>query len=245
MKKILYALTGCLLLFSAACTDIDNYDGPNASLSGKIIDSTTGEPFITGQGEMSIRLWETSWGDKPSPQDLVVKQDGTYVNTKLFKATYSVLPYSGPFWPVADTIKSFKLNGSNTLDFELTPYLKIIDVKWNLDKDNKLQMSCKLQAPITESLPTVLEVRPFLSLTQYCGAGNRIQEYFKDEYRVNINKNWWDGVGDMKTGISNETYTVSGLQLKPGRTYYVRMGAKVKDNFEQFNYSEVIKVEVP
>jgi hypothetical protein len=244
MKKILYGIAACLLIFGTACTKIDNYDGPDARLSGKVIDKTTGEPFITGQGEMSIRMWETSWNTKPAPQDIVVKQDGTYDNTKLFSATYSILPYSGAFWPTTDTIKDFQLSGSKSLDFELTPYLRIIDVNAEL-VGSKLTLSCKLQAPVTENLPLVMEIRPFLSLTQYCGAGSRIDYYYKDSYRININKNWWDGVGDMTTGVSYATYTLPKLPLDRGKTYYVRIGAKVRDAFEQYNYSEVIKIVVP
>jgi len=55
------ALTG--LLFLNACSKTDNYDGPNASMKGQVIDKVTNKPFLTGQGEFSIRLLETSWSD--------------------------------------------------------------------------------------------------------------------------------------------------------------------------------------
>ncbi|ULT26735.1 DUF3823 domain-containing protein [Sphingobacterium sp. E70] len=93
-------------------------------------------------------------------------------------------------------------------------------------------------------MPQVIEVRPFLSLTPYCGAGNRIDAYYKDEYRTLINKNWSE-IGDMQTGEGKETYTINGLTLKSGYTYYVRMGAKVRDTYEKFNYSEIEVIKVP
>jgi len=244
MKKIWQMLCAGLVLASVqSCTETDNYDGPNASLSGIVIDLTTGEPLLSGQGEYSIRLWETSWSDNPSPQDLAVKQEGTYSNNKLFQATYSLQPYGGPFWPV-EKITDFQLEGDGTKDFTVTPYLKITNVQWELDGTN-LKISCKLQAPKPDGLPQVIEIRPFISLTEYCGEGNRIDAYFKDEYRILINKNWSE-IGNMDSGVGSETYVVpNSLPLKSGYTYYIRMGAKVRDTFEKFNYSEIIQIKVP
>lgn len=244
MKKSWYMLCIGLVLFATSCTKTDNYDGPNAALSGKVMDATTGEPLLSGQGEYSIRLWETSWGENPSPQDLAIKQNGSYDNKKLFQATYDLQPYGGPFWPVNKTT-DFELTGSGTQDFTVTPYLKITDVQWELVDGVHLKISCKLGAPIPAGLPQVMEVRPFVSLTEYCGEGNRIDAYYKDEYRVQINKNWSE-IGNVETGIGNELYTIpNNLPLKSGYTYYVRIGAKVRDTFEKFNYSEIVEIKIP
>lgn len=245
MKRLIYSLAACLvLMYGTSCTDVDNYDGPDAAMNGRIIDATTGENFIAGQGEFSVRIWEMSWSDNPTPQNLVVKQDGTYNHLKLFSGTYDVQPYDGPFWPVEKTT-DVKLSGTITHDFTVTPYLKIIQTEAELN-GTTLTLSCKLQAPVTQNLPQVIEIRPFISLTQFCGAGSRIEEYFKDHYRVLLNKNWGDGIGAMvEDAVSNDTYSVGNLELKSGRTYYVRMGAKVRDTYEKYNYSEIIKVTVP
>lgn len=243
MKKILYSLSASVLLFCASCTDIDNYDGPNAQMNGNLIDKTTGKNFITGQGEFNIRIWEMSWSDNPSPQDIPVKQDGTFSDTKLFSATYDMVPYGGPFWPV-DRQTNIKLSGSLTKDFEVTPYLQVVNVTHELSGTN-LKLTCRLKAPVTEGLPRVLEVRPFVSLTQFCGEGSRIEEYNDDKYRKEINTNWWDGVGDMTTGEGNETYILPDLPLKSGRTYFVRVGVRVEDTYRKYNYSEIIEVKVP
>lgn len=235
------ALTG--LLFLNACSKTDNYDGPNASMKGQVIDKVTNKPFLTGQGEFSIRLLETSWSDNPAPQDIAVKQDGSYNHTKLFQATYTLQPYGGAFWP-AQKIEGYQLGANAEQNFEVTPYLQIKNVKWTLKAENKLDISCTLAAPITGGLPQVIEVRPFLSLTPYCGAGNRIDAYYKDEYRALINQNW-ENIGNMQTGEGKETYTIKDIPLKSGYTYYVRMGAKVRDTYEKFNYSEVEVIKVP
>lgn len=242
--KTIYLFTALTsMLFLTACSKIDNYDGPNATMNGLVIDQVTQAPFLTGQGEFSIRLLETSWSDNPAPQDIQVKQDGSYNHTKLFQATYILQPYGGAFWP-ADKIEGFKLGAHAEQNFEVTPYLQVKNVKWALNAENKLDISCSLAAPITNGLPQVIEVRPFFSLTPYCGAGSRIDAYYKDEYRALINQNW-EEIGNMQTGEGKETYTIPDIPLKSGYTYYVRMGAKVRDTYEKFNYSEVEIIKVP
>jgi len=250
MKKLLYSLTGLVLMFCVSCTDIDNYDGPNAQMSGRLIDKTTGENFIAGQNEYNIRIWEMSWSDNPGPQDIPIKQDGTFMDTKLFSATYDMQPYGGPFWP-AERQTDVKLSGHLQKDFEVTPYLQIVDFTYSLKENDSLIVSCKLKAPITQDLPRILEIKPFVSLTQFCGEGSRIEEYDKHEdkkwYYVKVEQNWWDGVGPMvPNAISDKTYTPrTPLPLKKGRTYYVRMGVRVDDTYKKYNYSPVVKIDVP
>lgn len=241
--KRLHIILALTLLFATSCMETDNYDGPDARVCGKVIDKTTGENIIAEQGGFAIRVWEKSWSDQPVPQDLQVKQDGTYNDSKMFSGTYDMLPNNGPFWP-ADTIKAVNIKGTVEQNFEVIPYLHVADVTSRLE-GSLLYMSCRLQAPVTEGLPMVKEIRPFVSLTQYCGVNNRINEYFKDEFRVVINQNWWDGVGDMATGEGYQTYNLPPLTLKSGRTYYVRIGANVQSPSEAYNYSPVIEVKVP
>lgn len=243
MNKLLYMLMGFIPLFATSCMDVDNFEEPVSRIYGKVIDTTTGENFITEQGGFSIRIWEKSWSDQPTPLDLPVKQDGTFNNSRMFSGTYDMLPNNGAFWP-ADTIRGVKVGSSCEQVFKVTPYLHITDVNSRLE-GTTLYLSCKLHAPITQNLPTVKEIRPFVSLTQFCGVNNRINEYFKDDYRCLINQNWWDGVGNMETGISDRTYELPPLTLKSGRTFYVRIGANVRSASESYNYSPVLEIKVP
>ena len=59
----------------------------------------------------------------------------------------------------------------------------------NLEGEN-LTMSCRLDAPITEGLPQIMEVRPYLSLNQFCGASNCINYYNTNDFRANVMKSW-------------------------------------------------------
>jgi len=243
MRKIIYLLP--LIALMASCMQIDNYDEPSSRLSGKVIDQTTGQNFIAGHGDFNIRIWETSFADNPnpSPQDIHVRQDGTFNNERLFAATYAMQPYGGPFWPT-EREEGIELKKSLTKDFSVTPYLHNVDVTSNLVGTN-LKLTCRLKAPVTQNLPRVLDIRPFVSLTEYVGESSAITPYNGSAYQVNINTNWWDGVGDMATGQGSQVYTIPDLPLKSGRTYYVRIGARVEDTYRKYNYSDIITVTVP
>jgi len=242
MQKIFFILGILSVTMFSSCMKTDNFAGPNAAFSGHVTDSITGKPFLTGQGDAHIRIWEVSYKDNPTPQDIPIKQDGTFNNDKLFDGTYNMQPYGGAFWP-AKLDSAIKLSGSLQKDFKVVPYL-YIDANSQLN-DTTLHLTCKLRAPVTQNLPRVLDIRPFVSLTQFVGAGSRIDEYNLDKYKIDVNNNWWDGVGDMNTGVGYTTYNLPDLPLKRGRTFYVRIGARVSDTYQEYNYSDIIKVDIP
>ena len=227
----------------SSCMKTDNYAAPIATISGTLYDSITGKPFLVSQGETHIRIWEISYKTNPTPQDLAIKQDGTFTDTKLFSGTYNMQPYGGAFWPAA-LDSSVRLDKSLEKDFKVIPYLYVEDVNSQLD-DSTLYLTCKLRAPVTQNLPTVLDIRPFVSLTQFVGNNSAISEFLDSKYSVGVNSNWWDGVGDMTTGEGYNTYALTGLPLRKGLTYYVRVGVRVEDTYQQYNYSDILKIQVP
>ncbi|MCD8176760.1 MAG: DUF3823 domain-containing protein [Tannerellaceae bacterium] len=243
MKNIYYLLSALILSTAVSCMKIDNYDAPESQISGKVIDKTTGKPILTCPNDFQIRIWEVSWSDNPTPQDIPVMQDGTYNDSRLFDARYDLQPYNGPFWPV-DPVENLTLSGTLTQDFEVTPYLQIVDFDYTLT-GTTLSVTCRLKAPITENLPQVLDIRTFLSLSQYCGDNSRLGgEYNDDKYKVNVNKPWSE-IGNMTTGEGYETYVINDIPLKSGLTFYLRVGARVEDTYRKYNYSEIVEVKVP
>lgn len=250
MKKVIYYLFSVNFLFLFSCMEIDNFDAPDAHIAGRLIDKTTGENFITDHGDTHIRIWEMSYSVNPAPQSIPVQFDGTYNNEKLFAGTYDMLPFNGPYWP-ADTIYGVGIGRRlEVQDFEVIPYLHITDFDATLD-GTSLTLSCRLSAPFTERtingeavpLPNVLEIRPFLSLTMYCGAANYIGEYWTNDYRINLRTSW-DRIDTDGDGKSDEVYAIT-VPVKKGYTYNVRMGANVNYTDQKFNYSEVKRIVVP
>ncbi|WP_163325399.1 DUF5013 domain-containing protein [Draconibacterium mangrovi] len=241
MKKILYIILGVILVSVTSCLDIDNWDEPDVKVHGNVIDSYTGENLLSSQGEWGIRIWERTWTESvPNNQNLTVKQDGSYNNSKLFAGTYDMLPYGGPFWPV-DTIKGVSFDGNTQQDFTVTPYLRLTDFEVSLN-GLKLMLKCRLNAPVREGLPNLVEIKPFLSLNTFCGATNNISIGEYNNMRKQINKSWEEEVGDAET---SDVYRIGPMPVKAGYTYYVRLGANVNDANRKYNYTEIVKVEVP
>ena len=262
MKKILYFLFVVALLSLTSCWGIDNWDAPDCRFYGKLTDSYTGENLMTSQNEFKIRVWERSFTENvPQQQDLAVMQDGTYNHTKMFAGTYDMIPYDGPFWPVADTTKNVVLTKETEQNFTVTPYLQLIEFNQRLQARSdgyNLYLSCKLKAPRRQGLPNLREIKPFLSLSPFCGQSGTsgsgftpnsfidISEY--NDRRIQLNRSWGDEMA--RTGIDKDseisgTYEIGPLPVKFGYTYNVRIGAGCNVGGNKYNYTPIVKIVVP
>jgi hypothetical protein len=236
MKKIKYSLWTIICLMAIASCDLDNYDEPDARFFGKIIDETTGENFIMSSQGLQVRMWETSYKENPTPRDINVKDDATFNNNKLFPGEYQALVSNGAFWPMRDTLTVRLTSGKATeQNFTVTPYLKVSIVDYSLNGAT-LNIRGKIEAPIAAGLPRVLDIRPFVAITRYVGSAN-ITAY-SDPFRIDINK-------DFSEIPADQIYSMSITGLLSGRTFYVRLGARVDDSYKANNFSEIIEIKVP
>jgi hypothetical protein len=241
---------GAALLSLASCQKIDNWDEPGARLFGNVIDTYTGKNLLMDNNDWQIRIIDRTW-EKMNPgtvaqyQTLAVMKDGVYNNSKLFSATYDMLPYDGPFWPV-DTVKAVVLDKETQQDFKVTPYLQVTDLTATLVGTN-LTLTCIVKAPIITGLPNLYEVKPFLSLTTFCGNSNYINIAEYNNLRKQINRTWAAELTNLKLPANTDaiTYTMGPLPVKSGYTYYVRVGACVNALSRRYNYTPIVKVVVP
>lgn len=232
MKKIF------IILFVAglfvACTEVDNYDEPQATLNGQLIDSYTGKPLQTEQPQgFYIRFKELS-EEYPDAQYRTFwgKADGSFNNERMFDVSYEVFPYDGAFvQPASQTVK-LSNSKATTLTFTVTPYLAINNASISFDQSSKvLTATCIVNKPgDSPASPT----RAFVALTwnpnvsYYCHGDN-------------------NGVsGKLVSMEIDDSYIGSNLKLEvdcstltPGHTWYVRLGAISNKNNNRANYSEV------
>jgi hypothetical protein len=152
--KVLKYIAIVLCCLTATNCEIDNYDGPDATIQGTIYDHRN-QPLEVNQGAGIIRAREGSWAKDADSyvgnQTLKVQQDGTYRHTKWFSGEYRMLPYSGAFFPYDDEKQDaddagelIRISGTTTLDFSVTPYLTIEWVtKPFVTSDNRIECSVR------------------------------------------------------------------------------------------------------
>src|SRR3954467_5435087 len=119
-------LGASMMMSAASCVKKDNYEAPSASLEGNLFQEGTKTNVQTSTGNFSIRLEQLSWSETPSPQDIPVKIDGTYKNSKLFPGHYRVSIKGGAFWATEPV--ELDIAGGTKHDFELLPYLLITNL---------------------------------------------------------------------------------------------------------------------
>ena len=235
MKNILKTAIFLLLIVAnySCLSEIDNYAEPKETLKGSIIDKYTGLPLITETGALRIKLEELSWSDKPSPQYFGNKQDGTFFNSKLFKGHYRITAESGPFVPLTDTVE-LDINGVTVHDFEVEPYLHL-----NITDLQQVDTVFTVKFNITTetNMYKVLDAKVFVNNTTFVGNGANIRDYSMQ-------------VIDFSTTLSElvylTEYSFKVTQLKRGRTYYMRVGARVDDPVaKKYNYSEIKEIKIP
>jgi hypothetical protein len=206
------SLTGCELF------QIDNYDGPNASFYGGIIDNATGELVETDiQNGSAIRAYELGWPTEAA-QSWAIKQNGEYRNDMVFAAHYKIEFINCNFYPF--TIADLEIKkGSNKHDFQVTPYIRVKNVSIRKE-NNTIVASFNLEAGNPEVLLSSIRLYAFTDM--YVGEQVKLDTQ-GDNFRQTFSP--------AKNIDANETYTLSidlnanSDLFKYKRNYYFRVGA--------------------
>ena len=173
MKRILYSIIA--VVFAAVSVSscdmfkLDNFDGPNAQISGKLIDSETGDiigieaaanvgfDWSTWSSYTSVEagalvVMEQGWAGADPGQDWLVRYDGQYRNDLVFAGDYKFTCKKLPCYEPADSSFTVK-QGANKKDFELLPYCRIVDPEFSTKKDafgNLSKLVVKFKVELTD-----------------------------------------------------------------------------------------------
>lgn len=238
MKKILLFVSCCL--FALTSCEIDNYDGPDASIHGSILDEQTGELVGSDmENGNAIKVREQGFS-KPADQTWYITNTGEYRNDMVFAAIYDVRFENGNFYPFE--IKDFVVKpGDNTCDFKVIPYIRIKNSK--IEKNgNVITATFSLEGGKTEVKLKEIQLFAFSDMW----VGNNVKLTLNGD----TNKRTFSPTVAINTA---ETYTLTinldenADVLKYSKNYYFRIGAMadVSDvGTVRYNYAPLVVIEL-
>ena len=247
MKNIVYTLAiGAALVTASSCSKVDNYDGPTETLQGRIIDAGTNQNV---QSEVSgdngsgtrIRLLETSWSDNPTPLYLATKQDGTYNNNQVFKATYKMIA-EGAFVPMDlsgnDKSQTVVVQGGTTnVDFTVEPFLRVEYVGEPVVNPNgTVSVDVKVTRGTNNAAYqlNITNLALFLCPYEYVGNNN-----FDNRYSTILTYS-----GTTGNAIVGQTIKLTSTSVLLKKDWYLRVGSRIAFGTNRYNYSTIKKVTI-
>ena len=159
IKSIAILIPALAMLSSCSMFKLDNFDGPNAEITGKLMDVVTGEKMSLEAATGQTFSWVTwsyvttyeygslvvveqgyvppTWGGsaedypgKEEDQYWLVRFDGQYTNTLVFAGTYKFSTKQLPCYEPEDGKNVFVLKeGKNKMDIGVLPYCRVKDPK--------------------------------------------------------------------------------------------------------------------
>ena len=114
--------------FAFTSCELDNYDGPDASISGEVRDIETGDLIQQDISNGSNIIFMEHGFENPEEQRMIFKVNGEYTNNLMFSGVYDF------YFNESNFVKPEKLtdyrikSGANKLDFEVLPYIRVSDV---------------------------------------------------------------------------------------------------------------------
>lgn len=268
-SKIFGLMLAMLPLTSCDVFEVDNYDEPDCTLWGEVVDAATGERVLTDQGSegIRVRLTELSWGENATHNpDFFCMPDGSFQNTKLFKGEYYIR-IDGPFIPLvretpegmmlADEGIVTKINGRKEVKFEVQPFLNVkivgdptvsngvVKAKVVVERgvsESEFRSKIEPMGNYQDSYQNVTDIQLFVSYSSSVGYRARDERWSSSiEYSGN---SFNELLGTPVTITSNG-------EIPSGRKVWVRAAARINydtpagSGTRRWNYSAPVEVMIP
>ncbi len=246
MKKIVHIIAGMLCLAALSSCDgifkLDNFDGPNAAVSGRIVDALTQAP-VPADANQRLIVVEQGW-DAEADQSWRVRYDGTFTNNLVFAGNYKVAMRNLPCFDPVNV--DFTLNeGNNRVTFEVEPYARIKDVNISYEAAKerfvakfKVELSERAEAEggVLQSVVFGGNTQKFINATTFNLASEDPKALL--EGTLIPNREYTLYIDAKATGKNPQLF-------KYKRPLYFRVAALVKGGFNSsnlYNYSETFAV---
>ncbi len=235
--------------------EFDNYDAPNAQITGKFIDAKTGElvaqectygnmfggMVLTPPDAGYISAYQLHY-DYEAAVYWYAKYDGSYTNTQIFAGEYRLVANANNFYAVTKDNVMIK-EGENVLDWEVTPYCRIVDPKIEY-------VGGKIKATFKVELgdPTKANVATKAILCCYPDKFVGIKcNYCADDPEASTTTVVADGT-TVHTLYIDPTLEANANEFKyKNRTHYLRLAVVASGNGEntanRYNYTQTTSIK--
>lgn len=227
IKNKSYIVAGLFVLGLFSACSKDNYQVPNASLYGEIIDEQTKElvPQQTINGGQ-LQLFQTDISDKATSINSVLQSNGDYRNDMLFDGNYKIV-LNGPFF--YDDTLSVKINGETKQDILVRAYLHV-----KSDVVEVTANSAKVKVHVLNGLNNDQKIARIAAVM---GTTNSLDINFFSLRELT------DTESIDNEQLLNAEHTYEFKDLKPNTTYYVRAAARTINTGNYYNYSPMIEIK--
>jgi len=271
MKKIYYGVLICLAVISLNSCVLDNYNGPQETLKGTVVDVVTGNPVLTDQGNQDghegtrIRLNELSWKGTavPSNYDFYCMKEGNFQDTKVFSGHYNVR-IDGAFIPlvrrnaagdtIADESKYIDIKGVTQVEFKVQPFLNVAWVGTPTVSNGVITATVVITRGVSPA-DFKAKIEPMggyddnmLNVTDvrlFVSQGAYVAFRDKDD-RYTKNLDYSGNLFEPQLGVPF-TITTSGV-IPAGYTVFIRAAARINyatENIKRYNYNAAVRVDIP
>lgn len=219
MKKLIYTAFLFLMLFGCS---IDNYESPNAVLSGKVIDNVTNEMVENGgaNGGTVIHVFE---GNSRQPIICNSFPDGHFVNAAFFSGSYKIIAI-GAFKMVSDTIH-VSVSDNKEVEIKVLPNVRLKASIVNREASSitvKVEYEKVHESQVLNELCVVWSTYPNPNMFTFSGGGQKIEK-----------------VSSQNLSSGEKIFVISGLDQ--GLNYYIRAAARTNAAGNYYNYSKPIQ----
>jgi len=209
-------------ILSLSGCQIDNYQAPEITLSGNILDAETNELVESGgiNAGTLVKLYE---GTAIQPLLFKTIPEGRFTNSKVFAGNYK-LEVEGPFTMFQDGLIDLKVTRDEDIDIKVIP-----NVRLTISVQNKDGVSANINLSYEKVASDQTLIDYGIVWSEYKNpnvysfpGGSIVQE--------NV---------DTMTSISGEKSFVMP-NLKPNTTYFVRGTARTQNPGNYYNYSSQV-----
>jgi len=221
MKNISIIVFALGLLLTSC--ELDNFKAPESVINGKVV--YQGKTLGFRSNAINLQLWQSGFG-LYTAVSVAVNQNGTF-SSLMFDGKYKLINASGtsqPWVSRTDTL-FFDLNGSASVEYEVTPYFLINDETFT-KVDTNMTANCKI-AKITTTA-TLQNATLYVSRTAMC------DENYKESSQQLLPA--------AMTDLNNVNFkAVIPKRVRDQGFCYVRIGVKASQASERL-YTQVQKI---